>query len=338
MHASLCRATLALCLTALAAGPALADELELFKDALPLEGQEGGLGFKAQVRFHTDATFTGERLWADGRREAVHGTVAIAGRDFVLTEQAGGVIGVIAGGPAATTTTYTREQGKHYVWRYDDPADSDHAVLTLPCREHLTAVAAKVLGRAGTWNFLFHHNLGKVDDTPGLEILRSRQPQPRHIRRYQQRYGIKTVLSLNGRQDEQVEVEVNGQKTKLTLEAYMQQRGLATPHVGMSAQRAPTDAELVEVFRVLLDDSLKPILLHCHGGADRTGIIAALYEVEFLGHSKDEARRHMRHFMWTAHQGTEIQGAYLDLYQPGHLRQLLQATGVPIPARYAQHP
>ncbi len=41
----------------------------------------------------------------------------------------------------------------------------------------------------------------------------------------------------------------------------------------------------------------------------------------------------MRRYTWTAHDGTEIQGAVIDLYRPGTIRRLLQEAGVQIPAR-----
>lgn len=335
MHRSLCHAALAACLVFAATPAATADELKLFDEAHTLNGQEDGVAFQGQVRFHTDATFTGERVYADGRREAISGRVQVVKRDFVLVDASGGAVGVISGA-SATTSTYSRQGGDTYRWRYDDPADADHATLTLPCKEHTSAVAAKLLFRIGSWNWLLNNNLGKVDRRQGAEIYRSREPKPKHVLKYQQRYGIKTVLSLNGEQDDAVEVEINGQQTTLTMHDFMLRRGLANPHVSMGSTLAPTDDQLVAVFRVLLDDSAKPILLHCTGGADRTGIIAALYQVEFMGRTKQQARKAMRHHMWTAHDGTEIQGAYLDLYQPGHIRHLLQAAGVQIPARYRQ--
>jgi len=61
-----------------------------------------------------------------------------------------------------------------------------------------------------------------------------------------------------------------------------------------------------------------------------------LYRVEFLGASKAEAKAEMRRHMWAARGGTEIQGAYLDLYQPGRIRKLLAAARVKIPARYTR--
>jgi protein tyrosine/serine phosphatase len=120
---------------------------------------------------------------------------------------------------------------------------------------------------------------------------------------------------------------------KVNLRDLVKEEGLAHETFRLSARSAPTDDELVAIFKVLLDDSKKPILLHCLGGSDRTGIVAALYAIEFRGASKEEAKKVMRDHMWASHGGTEIQGVYLDLYKPGRLRALLEKAGVPVPPR-----
>jgi protein tyrosine/serine phosphatase len=157
-------------------------------------------------------------------------------------------------------------------------------------------------------------------------ILRSREPSPGDILRLEERYGLKTVISLNGDLDKKAWLFARGKEPRqVNLRRFIAERGLRHEVFHMSASRAPSDEELRGVFRLLRDDSLKPALVHCRGGSDRTGVIGALYGIEFLGQTKEEAKATMRQHMWAADGGTEIQGAVVDLYQPGTIRRLLGA-------------
>ncbi len=66
----------------------------------------------------------------------------------------------------------------------------------------------------------------------------------------------------------------------------------------LSATHIPSAAELDEI-RMVLTNSQPPILIHCHSGADRSGLVAALYEY------------------WIAHRGAEEAGAQLS-FRYGH--------------------
>jgi protein tyrosine phosphatase (PTP) superfamily phosphohydrolase (DUF442 family) len=146
------------------------------------------------------------------------------------------------------------------------------------------------------------------------------------------RRGLRTLLSLNGAQDDPMwyvpgrdapPALRRGGPRRVSVAEHARALGLDHVTLSMSASRAPSDEELVAVFRVLLDPARAPVLVHCRGGADRTGVVCALYAIEFQGLDKAEAKRAMREHMWAADGGTEIQGAYIDLYQPGALRALL---------------
>ncbi|HBP17761.1 MAG TPA: hypothetical protein DEA08_08205 [Planctomycetes bacterium] len=212
-----------------------------------------------------------------------------------------------------------------------------------------------MLEKGREWNWVFKRNRGQLDEAGGdldLRIYRSRQPRPKDVLRFKDK-GVKTILSLNGDQDKTMKhwVRVKNprwpgrgeqryvqEQREVNLRQFIADQGIEHHYLRMSSKRAPSEADIVAAFQILLDDSKKPILLHCTGGADRTGVIGALYRIEFMGWSKEDAKREMRRFMWGATRGTEIQGAYIDLYQPGTVRRILRQAGVPIPARYAARP
>lgn len=306
-----------------------------------LEGAQGARAFGGWLEVLPDATYRGERQYADGSREPLAGAVAIEGRELVLRQASGAA--TVLSGAAGLESRYARDDdGRRPRWKLTaGPAGLQERIAQERRSEpewwHLLK-RFTVEGFATRW--LFADNLGKVEQSP--LILRSRAPSPGDLVRWKARYGLKTVVSLNGDQDREARLwSFQGPvpfARQVNVRAFIRQLGLGHEVLHMSASRAPSDAELVAVFRVLLDDSKKPLVIHCQGGSDRTGIISALYMVEFQGASKQAARKAMRCHLWAATKGTEIQGAYLDLYQPGTIRRLLAAAGVAIPARYAQTP
>ncbi|WP_322028439.1 dual specificity protein phosphatase family protein [Paraburkholderia sp. J76] len=56
------------------------------------------------------------------------------------------------------------------------------------------------------------------------------------------------------------------------------------------------DKDMIAVLRILrtVDDD-GPVLIHCQHGADRTGLVCALYRVVYQGWSKSAALEELRH-------------------------------------------
>ncbi len=318
------RAVVPCLLALLSAGLARGDELRLVGERLELTGTLGDRPLAGWLRIGEDATYAGERQVGDGPAESLWGRAAIVGKDLVLMA------------PDAAPRRYVRaDAGGRVRWRCEGET------LTEPGQAGNKASAmARALERGDSVGAWLAGNRGVVDATPGLEIHRSKEPTPADVVGWQKDEKVRTILSLNGAVDDErswTPPAVPGQPRppaeKVRLGAFITSRGLEHPFVGMSASRAPSEEELVAVFRVLLDDARRPILIHCKGGSDRTGVISALYAIEFQGATKAEAKATMRRHLWLADGGTEIQGAYVDLYQPGTLTRLLERNGVSIPER-----
>lgn len=64
--------------------------------------------------------------------------------------------------------------------------------------------------------------------------------------------------------------------------------GVAHYDYGISAERPVTTKQIDDILH-LLRTAPKPVLIHCQGGADRSGLVAALYEAEIAGKSADVA-------------------------------------------------
>jgi len=99
---------------------------------------------------------------------------------------------------------------------------------------------------------------------------RANQPSPAHLARYRDR-GIRTVINLRG--------EVPQSFWLFEAEACAR-LGLTLTDIKMSARILPGRQRLNELHDILARVE-KPFVIHCKSGADRTGMVAALYLIWF---------------------------------------------------------
>jgi protein tyrosine phosphatase (PTP) superfamily phosphohydrolase (DUF442 family) len=118
---------------------------------------------------------------------------------------------------------------------------------------------------------------------PG-QVYRSGQPSPARLERLVRQLGIRTVVNLRG-------CCLDQPWYRAQCEA-AHRLGIAQEDLGFSAGRlppTPTVRQLIEV----LDRADYPILLHCHQGADRTGMAAVAAVLLRTDATLEEARRHL---------------------------------------------
>ena len=109
--------------------------------------------------------------------------------------------------------------------------------------------------------------------------------------------GFKTVLSFRWR------------KTPVSLErAYVEELGMKFKHIPLNYWSLPNQQQ-VDTFLEIIDDRRNyPIFVHCFHGADRTGLLMAIYRIVRCGWTFDEAYRemvdcgfhrlHTQHYKW----------------------------------------
>lgn len=115
-------------------------------------------------------------------------------------------------------------------------------------------------------------NLFKVSDS----LYRSAQPKAEGMQNLRAS-GIVTIVNLRSFHSDRDEIGSTG---------------LAYEHIYMKAWH-PERKEAVRFLQVVTDPKRTPVLVHCQYGADRTGIMIALYRVAVQGWSKDDAVREM---------------------------------------------
>jgi protein tyrosine/serine phosphatase len=118
-------------------------------------------------------------------------------------------------------------------------------------------------------------------------LFRSEQPTALGMRNLE-KLGIRTVINLRAFNDDEDEVRGTSLRTQRTK--------ILTWHVD--------DNHVVEVMRLLKDTQNGPFLIHCQHGADRTGLMSAMYRILEQNWTPDEALKELTeggygyHSMW----------------------------------------
>ena len=106
------------------------------------------------------------------------------------------------------------------------------------------------------------------------------------------------------------QLKAMGVKTVINLRSFNSDReelgttGLAYEHIPMKAWH-PEQEDIIRFLRITTDKTRAPVFVHCQHGADRTGLMCAIYRVVIQGWTKEEAIREMtqggfgHHTIWT---------------------------------------
>lgn len=114
---------------------------------------------------------------------------------------------------------------------------------------------------------------------PG-QFYRSAQLDSAQFARVIRQDGIKTIINLRG-----AHPKADWYERELAVSRAM---GVTHYDYGISAERMVTAGQIADILK-LLRTAPRPILVHCQGGADRSGLVAALYEAEIMGKPAAEA-------------------------------------------------
>lgn len=98
------------------------------------------------------------------------------------------------------------------------------------------------------------------------------------------------------------------------------------------AQRGHRPIVIEEFVKLCDDPSIYPVLLHCKAGLHRTGLLTAIYRMEFQGWSKLRAFREMRSHGfgdWVSTSANQYVDQYLLRYEPRAPRPVVTARHQP---------
>ncbi|MCT7374506.1 dual specificity protein phosphatase family protein [Chelativorans salis] len=139
---------------------------------------------------------------------------------------------------------------------------------------------------AGTY-LLALHLYGNFHTVIPGELYRSATPTPERLERYHDLHGIKTIVNLRGHDDDE--------PWFVSEVATARKLGIAHRDFPMSADRELTFERAAKLIN-LLKEAEKPILIHCKAGADRSGLISALYMFAVAGISRVRAGKQLSVF------------------------------------------
>lgn len=131
--------------------------------------------------------------------------------------------------------------------------------------------------------FVFRHNFHVVSEG---QVYRCGQVGAGGLTKMVQEYGIKSILNLRG-----------GARTGVT--AWYSAETNAAGQLGvkyydyeLTATQELTDAQLDKLVTII-GSAPKPLLIHCKSGADRTGLVGALYLYKIEGKPAEAADREL---------------------------------------------
>ena len=138
-------------------------------------------------------------------------------------------------------------------------------------------------------------------------IWRSAQPTAEGLREMERR-GVNTVINLRHNHDDADEAD----GTKLRLVRVK----MNTWHI--------EDEDVVLALAALRKKENAPFLVHCQHGADRTGIVCAMYRMVEQGWSREDAIREMREGGYGFHSAWKNIVRYLEKVDVERMRRRVE--------------
>lgn len=141
----------------------------------------------------------------------------------------------------------------------------------------VTCGAQTISGDGSSPSANFHQlegvpNFHKISEN----VYRSGQPTAEGFRNLKT-IGIKTIIDLRWFHSDRNEVR---------------DCGLEYEHINMTVLY-PEESQAVKFLRIVSDKRGAPFLVHCQHGADRTGVMCAIYRIAVQGWAKEKALKEM---------------------------------------------
>jgi protein tyrosine/serine phosphatase len=149
-------------------------------------------------------------------------------------------------------------------------------------------------------------NLYRITD----QLYRSQQPTPQGMVQLRQ-MGIQTIISLRALHSDQDALSGTG--------LLNEQLHVKTWHI--------EDEDVVAVLRLLRQPANGPFLIHCQHGADRTGLMSAMYRIVEQGWGKEAAIEEMTQGGYGFHAVWRNIPRYIQAVDVDRIRAQVNAKG-----------
>jgi protein tyrosine/serine phosphatase len=106
------------------------------------------------------------------------------------------------------------------------------------------------------------------------------------------RLGIKTVLNVQDEFPDPSMEKSFWDRSRSSEKAMCQKLGVRYEHLAPSVE--PADAVIAKYLKLMDDPTAYPVLLHCKAGLHRTGVLTAVYRLEYDGWSHRAAAAELR--------------------------------------------
>jgi len=183
-----------------------------------------------------------------------------------------------------------------------------HVMRTLKSLARAAALVAIGFFCIAAGLYLYMQASFNLHAVEGGKVYRSGQMPADELKRFVKEAGIRSVINLRG---EHVGEGWYDQELRST-----QSLNVSLINYPISA-RSELTLEQMRKISELIRDAEKPVLIHCGGGADRTGLACALYRVD-AGQPTDRAREQLSpyygHFPYLLWQDAAAMDVSLDRY------------------------
>lgn len=138
------------------------------------------------------------------------------------------------------------------------------------------------------------------------DLYRGKQPTEEGFANLK-KMGVKTVIDLRDKHDDA---------------PVMKGAGLGLVKIPCGASTF-TEADIVTFFKTVNDPANRPVFVHCERGADRTGLMVALYRIMEQGWTKEEAMAELPNFKFDKSKKKVTE--YLITFDPAELKKKIEA-------------
>lgn len=152
------------------------------------------------------------------------------------------------------------------------------------------------------------------------QVFRSGQPVKDQLLEASKTHGIKSVLILHNSMREDVTHELE----------LAEQNQIQALHLPISDHEMLSDENLFKII-AFLKEAPKPVLIHCRAGADRTGLVSAIYRNLFMNQDLAKAKSEMLTLKWghLSFGGTKAMDNYLLNEYPTKVEALRKEFNIP---------